>query len=364
MLNGKVAVVFGGASNECEISVITGTMAANVLKEGGADVLPVYISQGGEFFCGEGLADIAVFKAGREETFPRCIVADGGVYVRGKRGRVKSFVRLYAALNCCHGGIGEGGGLAGLFACAGIPMAGGIFEGSAFIDKHLTKLVLKGLGVKTLPYAVCLSAKDVAAAAEITGLPAIIKPACLGSSIGVQRADDMGQYVEAVESALCYGDSALCEPYITDRREINCAVCLYGGRAHVSECEESLSGGGIFTFDDKYSGGNMSQIPADIPQETAQFIRAEAERIFCTLGMSGVVRFDFLLSRGEVFLSEVNTVPGSLGWYLFSRSFKEFYPVLEGMLLQAVEDNKNRRLKRLLKTGILGSVSLNCGKIK
>lgn len=363
MLNGKIAVVFGGASNECEISVITGTMAANVLKDGGADVLPIYISQNGLFFCGDELSDISLFREGREESAARCIVADGGVYVRGRRGKIKSFVPIYAALNCCHGGIGEGGGVAGLFACAGIPMAGGIFEGAAFIDKCHTKLLLGGLGVNVLPYAVCRSAEDITQAIRVTGLPAIIKPACLGSSIGVQRADDEEGFLQAVESALCYGDRALCEPYLEDRREINVAVCFYGSEVHVSECEESLSNGGIFTFDDKYSGGNMSQIPANIPQEVRRFIRDEAGRVYCALGMRGVVRFDFLLSGGEVYLSEVNTVPGSLGWYLFARSFRQFAPVLEGVIEQAVADFGGMRSKKLLKTGILGNLTFG-GKIK
>ena len=133
MFKGAIAVLFGGASNESEISVITGTMCANVLKSGGADVLPVYISPSGRFYCGKELVDIEVFRRAEELKSPRCFIAEGGAYVLGRRGKIKKFLPIYAAINCCHGGLGEGGGAGGLFALCGIPMAGGdIFGGAAF----------------------------------------------------------------------------------------------------------------------------------------------------------------------------------------------------------------------------------------
>lgn len=365
MLLGNVAVVFGGQSNESEISVITGTMTANVLKSGGARVIPVYISAGGAFYCGEELADINVFKRGEELKSPRCIVEGGGLHIFGKRGKIKKFMPIYAAINCCHGGIGEGGGIGGLFASAGIPMAGGdIFGGSAFMDKYYTKILLKGLGVKTLPYFVAESVSDVPAAEKITGLPAIVKPARLGSSIGVARARSSGEYSFAVESALCYDKRALCEPYIADRREINCAAYYADGKVVVSECEEAFSSGGLLTFDDKYSGGGRSVIPADIPEQTAAEIKEITRSVYSSLGMRGISRFDYILSGGEIFLSEVNTVPGSMAWYLFAPSFKAFYPVLKAVIEQAVLDFRAEKGKLLLKTGILASVPQFGGKLK
>lgn len=107
----NIAVVFGGISNENEISVITGTMAANVLKSGGETVVPLYISQKGEIYTGAGLADINNFKNGNFTVFPRAIVAKGGIYVLNKHGRPKKFVKIDVAVNCCHGGWGEGGGV-------------------------------------------------------------------------------------------------------------------------------------------------------------------------------------------------------------------------------------------------------------
>lgn len=365
MLNGSIAVVFGGVSNESEISVITGTMCANVLKGGGAKVIPVYISAAGAIFCGDGLADIEVFRRGEECNFPRCFIADGGLQVLGRRGRIKKFIPLAAAINCCHGGLGEGGGIGGVFACAGIPLAGGdIFSASAFLNKHYAKIVLRGLGVKILPYFAVSSLSDLPAAIKKTGLPAIVKPACLGSSIGIVKAVNEEEYAAAIESALCYDSIAVCERYVENRREVNCAACMYGGEVHISECEEAISSGGLLSFDDKYSGGGRSVIPADIPEELSERIKDITRNVYSELDMRGIARFDFILEGEQLFLSEVNTVPGSLAWYLFAPAFKEFYPVLEGVILQAVVDFKLSREKLILKTGILKTIPVACGKLK
>ena len=365
MFKGAIAVLFGGASNESEISVITGTMCANVLKSGGADVLPVYISPSGRFYCGKELADIEVFRRAEELKSPRCFIAEGGAYVLGRRGKIKKFLPIYAAINCCHGGLGEGGGAGGLFALCGIPMAGGdIFGGAAFLDKCLSKVVLGGLGVSVLPYAEVRSEGDIPAAIQKTGFPAIIKPARLGSSIGIARADDEGQFCAAVQAALCYDDKVLCERCVLSRREINCAAYFYGGEVFVSECEEAISSGGLLSFDDKYSGGGRSVIPADIGGELTKKIKDTVSAVYSELGLRGIVRFDFLLEGDKVWLSEVNTVPGSLAWYLFAQSFEKFFPVLEKVILQAVADRDAARGKTLLKTGILAALPAGGPKAK
>ena len=364
MLNGNIAVVFGGRSNESEISVITGTMCANVLKCGKTRVLPIYISPCGDFFCGEALFDIANFKCG-EPSAARCMVAGGGLHILGRRGKIKQFIPISAAINCCHGGLGEGGGVGGLFACAGIPMAGGdIFSGAAFLNKDITKIVLGGLGVPCLKYYTASSAEDAEAAMAVTGLPAIIKPACLGSSIGIARAESLDEYAAAIEAALCYDGRALCEPYIAWRREINCAAYFAEGEVHISACEEAIPSGGLLTFDDKYSGSGRSVIPADIPAELAERVQNITRTVYSRLNMRGIVRFDYILSGEELYLSEVNTVPGSLAWYLFAPSFKAFCPVLESVIAQSVADFARQSGKLVLKTGILGSLPALACKLK
>lgn len=356
-----IAVIFGGKSNEHEISIITGTMAANVLKSGGDTVVPVYISQSGAVYTGEKLTDISSFKNDGFKECPRAIVSGGGVFTLKKNGKIKSFISCDAALNCCHGGWGEGGGVCGLCALAGIPLASaGIFESSAFMDKYFTKLVLASLGVNTAPYEYVRSVEQ---AEEIKlAFPVIVKPAKLGSSIGIELAENKEKLMQAVAAALYYDDGVIVEKYIENRREINCAAYYSAGKIITSECEEAKSSGGILSYDDKYSGGGKSVLPADIPQAIAKTVRETTAAVYSKLNMRGIVRFDYILSGEEVILSEINTVPGSLSYYLLSGGFKSFYPVLNAVIEQAQEDFKSAADKKILSTGILKNLSSNACK--
>ena len=354
----NIIVVFGGVSNENEISVITGTMAANVLKCGGRGVLPVFISQSGEMFTGEELLNLNTYK---QNDFTKCnkaLIADGGLYLFNRRGKLKKHVKADCVLNCCHGGWGEGGGLSGICAAAGLPLAGaGMFPSSAFMDKYLTKIVLAGLGVKVAPYRYIRPN-----CSDVCGLPypLIVKPASLGSSIGIQKVTDGDELNEALNCAFIYDEAAIVEKYLEPRREINCAAYRADDEIIVSECEEAVTAGDILSFEDKYQGGGRSVIPADISAENAIHIQNTTRMVYEKLNMRGIVRFDYIISD-DVYLSEVNTVPGSLAYYLFSNSFKNFFSVLDGVILQAERDFALSR-KQLLTTGILQNLPANSCK--
>ena len=160
----------------------------------------------------------------------------------------------------------------------------------------------------------------------------------------------------ALDAAFLYDDGVICEKYIEGRREINCAVYFSNGKAVTSECEEAQTTGDILSFDDKYSGGGKSVLPAHIPEAIALKIKKTASSVYTRLNMRGIVRFDFLLSGEEIYLSEINTVPGSLSYYLLSSGFKQFYPVLQAVIAQAEDDFKNASTKTILKTGILNNI--------
>lgn len=360
----KIAVIFGGVSNENEISVITGTMVANLLKGTRFEPVPVYIAQNGDIYGGQLLFDIKNFKGESYKKAPRAAIFDGGIRMLTKRGKIKKFIPITGAINCCHGGAGEGGGLFGLCEFAGIPLAGaGIFESSAFMDKYLTKIVLQGLGVKTCEFKYVTSAKKCDWGVNMPQFPLIVKPVNLGSSIGVERVDNVKELEDALKTALVYDSGAIVEKYIENRREINCAAYFYKGEVITSECEEALSKGGILSFEDKYQGRGERVFPANLPPTMSQLIKNITKNVYASLNMRGIVRFDFILSGEEVYLSEVNTVPGSLSYYLLSAGFKDFYTVLERIIVQAQNDFKSRRSKKLLHTGILESIPESRGKL-
>lgn len=359
----NILVIFGGASNENEISVITGTMAANVLKGAGYAVIPLYIAQDGVFYTGDGLTEISNFAGEKYLSFPHAIIANGGVYTLNKRGKPKKFIPVDIALNCCHGGWGEGGGISGLCAAAGIPLASaGLFESSAFMDKYLTKIVLAGLGVKTADYVYVKSLNELDCPANMPDFPVIVKPVTLGSSIGVEKADNPVQLKEAVETALLLDGAVIVEKYLAERREINCAAYFADGEVVTSECEEPLSQSAVYSYEEKYRGGVKSVFPADIPADTARKIRDITGSTYQKLNMRGIVRFDFILSGGEIYLSEINTVPGSLSYYLLSSGFKNFAPVLEKVIAQSLSDFAVAKSKKLIKTGVLENIPSNACK--
>ena len=342
-----VLVIFGGNSNENEVSVVTGTMAANVLKGAGYAVVPLYFAQDGRAYTGEKLMDITSFKGDGFKSQAHAIIALGGIYALNKRGKFKKF--------------GENGALSGLCEIASIPFASAcVFESSAFMDKYITKLVLSALGVKTAEYCYVKSGDTPR---NMLQFPVIVKPVNLGSSIGVEKAENKTQLKEALECAFIYDSAAIVEKYLDNRREINCAAYMGVDGIDVSECEEAFTAGDILSFEDKYQGGGKSVLPADIPPNMSQLIKNTTHEVYEKLNMRGIVRFDYIISGGEVYLSEVNTVPGSLSYYLLSRGFKDFAGVLTDVIARAEIDFEIKKNKKLIKTGILENVNANACKL-
>lgn len=360
-----VAVIFGGVSNENEISIITGTLACNVLIKGGKSVLPIFVSQQGKMYAGESLADINRFKGDGYLSAFSATLCDKGVLLFNGRGKLKKRVSINCVLNCCHGGYGEGGGVCGLCALNNLPLAGaGLFESSVFMDKYYTKLILKSLGVEVAPYVYLRDMAGVTAKAEGLGYPVIVKPCKLGSSIGVVKADDGEQLILALKAAFTLDDGAIIEKYLENRREINCAAYLSDDKVVVSECEEAKSEGDLLSYDDKYAGKGKSVFPAEIDKKLSDKIKKTTQKVYSALNMRGITRFDYIISGGKVYLSEVNTVPGSLSYYLLSSGFDDFYNVLEKVIAQAMLDWSRAGEKMLINTGILNNFSSNACKIK
>ena len=351
------AVFFGGATSESEVSVITGTMVCNVLKKGGKSVLPVFIDKKGNFFAGEKLADITVFKGDNYTDCPACGLVNRGVVIMSKGGAPKSVSAVGCVINCCHGGVYEGGALAGACALFNLPFASaGLFESAVFMDKYYTKLVLQSLGVNTAKYAYSRDIQGAIEGAKALGYPVIVKPATLGSSIGIAKCADETQLKEALQTAFALDDGVLIEEYLSPRREINCAVYLSGGRAVLSPLEEAVTSGDLLSYDDKYCGGGKRVFPAELDKKTAENISQTTERVYTALNMRGLVRFDYIVSNSKIYLSEINTVPGSLSQYLVSKSYTDFYNVLCGVMEQARADFHSAKSKTVLSTGILNDV--------
>ena len=358
-----IAVFFGGRSSEREISVITGMLAVNLLR-GDARVLPVLLGDGACYLC-EGARRVEFFRGAmsgevREtKDMVHVFFRDGCLY-RARRPK-KPYARLDCALNCCHGGPGEDGTLAACLAWAGIPLASPPALASAlFMNKGAAKYAVKGLGIPVLPWetvreeAWSSSREEVFARARSLGYPLIVKPCRLGSSIGIAVAEDAASLARALELAFRLDSLALLEPYLPARRDINCAACACGGRLRVSPCEEVFSSREILTFSEKYEPreGKTSAFPADLPDPVSEAIRTYTQKICEAFSISGIVRADFLLSDGNVYFNELNTVPGSLALYLFGGSLTD----ARMLLLQLIEGACSPPpRKEIVSSGILSS---------
>ena len=214
------------------------------------------------------------------------------------------------------------------------------------IDKHYTKLALKAIGVNQVEYVkikrdgfFAHSEGSCRVIGNRLGYPIIVKPANLGSSIGIKRVNDEKELFSALCEAFNYDCKAICEKYIENATELNCAAYSADGTIVVSELEQPYTEHDILTFDDKYSGSKSGEtrknFPADVDPALRDKVRAIASKIYSEFDFFGLVRFDFLIDGNIVYLNEINAVPGSLAYYLFCRKISEFTELLTGLVRDA-----------------------------
>ena len=361
----NVAVFFGGKSAEREISVLTGVLALRMIDPAKYRAVPVYIHSDGDFYTAPEAFSLDVFKA---QPFPlhkfsRCYFQRGELLiVPPKKHRVKARVQISVAINCCHGGAGENGGVSALCELYGIPSASPSVAACAVaMDKELTKFFMYAAGVPVLPCAAVHRKSYVRrgeaalAEAKSLGFPLIVKPACSGSSIGIAVIREEAALKNAAEEAFRYGEKLIFEPYLESKSDVNCAAYLKKGEIVVSEPETAFSGG-VYGFKEKYmqekqNGGGSGALNAEI----AEKIKAYTREIYSRFETSGVIRADFLVSDRGIFLGEINAVPGSLAYYLFCDRLIDGRRFLSDLLSEPFFGNK--REIELPETGVLQSVS-------
>ena len=344
----NVLIFFGGVAPEHDISVITGVLTANALDKSLYKAIPVYIHNDGVMYYGEQLLNLDFYKKADLSNCRRVTLLSGGnnLYVV-KEKRIVVFCEAHCAINCLHGNGGEDGTLCGLLKNTGIPLASpDIYASALAIDKHFTKIALKGIGVRYAEYmrikrdgffqrreSVCrMIIKKI-------GLPIIVKPATLGSSIGIKKVDSENELFTALCEAFNYDSKAVCEKYIENAIEINCAAYSADGKINVSELENPFSSHDILTFEDKYggykSGTGNKDLPADLPEEICNSVKEIVRKIYSEFDFNGIVRFDFLIAENIVYLNEINAVPGSLAYYFFCKKISEFSQLLSDLIRDA-----------------------------
>ncbi len=348
----NLLVLCGGTSVEHDVSVITGVLTYNAIDKKEYNPIMAYVSKAGEWYVGEGLDNVKNYssidlKKLNKITF---VLGDNKIYYLKAKTKLIKGEAIACCINCLHGGRGEDGSIAGFMKLCNIPLASsGVFSSAVSMDKEYTKIALNGLGIKNLEcFAInkdnyYSKKEEVCTYLErVYGLPLIVKPATLGSSIGISVAHNQEQLTKAFDLAFKYDVKVIVEKALVGFKEINCACYKDGKNLVVSECEEPLRKSDILTFDQKYKESKIGEakrkFPADIDKDLSDKIKETTKRIYRKLGFSGVIRVDYLLKDKEVFVNEINSVPGSMAYYLFGDTIKSLYNVIKVSVTLAIEN--------------------------
>lgn len=381
----RVGVLFGGPSVEHDVSIITALQLMAVLAER-HEVVPLYLAGDGRLWTGEALTKVDAFASQPPAGGRPVELRIGGAtpFVEPASGRFGKDgpVHVDVVINAIHGTGGEDGTLLGALELAQVPYVGrGVAAAAVGMDKHLAKLVVKEAGIDVLDHE-RVERTDweadadavVARARERFPGPTVVKPATLGSSIGVARCGDEEELREALELAFELDRQAIVEPFATGAVELNVAVLGRPGDViAVSEVERPIGSESGLSFEDKYmsvggkgakgasdkTGGMAAQdrvIPADVDPAWREAVKERAVIAHNALRLAGVTRFDFfVLDDGARFvLNEPNTVPGSFAFYLFEPIGLPFHELAERLLeIAAAESREERSTTRTFESALL-----------
>ena len=364
----KVGVVFGGRSVEHEVSIITGMQVMENIDKKKYQVVPIYITKEGKWLSGDCLLDFSNFKnntlSQAVEIFvsPNC--GNYNIYPNpeniGLFGK-KILGSLDVVFPALHGTHGEDGSIQGLFELMDIPYAGcGVLASSVGMDKILMKDVYKANGIPIVNYYWFYRSNwkndensVVKEIEETLKYPVFVKPANLGSSIGINIAKDQEALIKAIEIAVNYDRKVIVEQAVETPREINCAVLGYDEELNTSLCEEPLGWEDVLTFEDKYvksnakggkSSGERRIIPADISDDLRLRIEDLAKQAFVCIDAKGTARIDFLVDKEEnVFVNEINTIPGSFGFYLWEGKGYAFGHLVDELINIAIITHEDKK---------------------
>ena len=388
----NVAVFYGCRSVEHEVSIISAVQAMHSIDREKYDVTPVYVTKSGEMYTGEKLFNIEEYK-----NLPELLKQCKKVNFARENGKVlmkyenislfakNKTVSIDVAFPIVHGTNCEDGTIQGFFEFLDLPYVGcDIISSAVGMDKAVFKDVLKNAGLPVLP-CLCYRAREYMTDKESIiknildkiGLPLIVKPVNLGSSVGITKVNTEAQLNEALTLAFSFADKVLVEHAVTAIREINCSVLGDADNCEASVCEEPFMNDEILSYEDKYMGNSKNggqskgmaslgrKIPADLSDEKSTEIRTLACKIFKVLGANGVVRIDFIIDTETdiVYANEINTIPGSLAFYLWDATGVPYRELINRLIDLAFRRQRNREnLTYTIDTNILSGVSFGGNK--
>ena len=388
----NVAVLFGGKSVEHEISVISAIQALMQMDKEKYNLIPIYMSKQNRMYVGKEIGNIDAYK-----DVDSLIKKSSQVILTNINGRTcivdipltrrseRKSTPIDVVFPIVHGTNVEDGALQGFLKTLGVPFVGcDVLASAVGMDKHIMKLVFRDAGIPVLDCMCFLKTEFFDSEQTVIDFieskytyPVIVKPVNLGSSVGISKANTRDELIEALDLAFQFAPKVLIERAITALREINCAVLGDIYEAEASECEEPLNATDILSYSDKYMGGSKSKggskgmaslsrkIPADIPEDVRDRIRDLAVKAFQALGGNGVARIDFMIdtSDNSIYLNEINTIPGSLSFYLWEALGIPYQTLLDRMIQLALKrEREESDIVYSFDTNVLANCSFNGSK--
>lgn len=372
----KVMVVYGGVSPEHEVAIVTALQVMNALEEADFEVLPIYISKEGNWYMGdssflkpEAYKDLrSLLKKGKQVIWS----ADPnfGLLEKSWWGFVATGKQPDVVFPVIHGRGGEDGTLQGLLEMAGTPYVGCSVTASAVkIDKYIAKKIAQACGLEVLKDRLVIKGEKISATEkEAIKYPVMVKPVGLGSSIGLTKVKNKRDLDDALELAFCYDRRVIIEEALDDFSEVNISV-LGNNPYEVSVTEEPKSSGEMLSFEDKYErqeksrgmAGSKRSIPAKQKLEVIKKIEKGAIDFFRSIGGKGIARVDFMVDKkGKVYFNEINTMPGSLAFYLWEASGLSFKKLVGRLVDLALEEGREKdSLIKTFESNILTGFSRN-----
>ena len=363
----KIGVIYGGETVEHEVSVISALQAMNNLNEDKYDIVPIYISKDRTWYTGHMLRDIEFYK----DATKVMLYKKGKTFLLQRTTGLfrKDITDLDIILPVVHGNNVEDGSLAGLLDSIGIPYVGShVLGGAIGQDKVVMKQVMESVNLPIVPYTWFYDSEyldnkeNILKEIKKIGYPVIVKPATLGSSIGIEVAKSEKDIESKIEDAMEYDTKIVVEKVIENLTEVNASVLGNYEYQKVSPLEEVMGEDEILSFADKYLGNAKSKgtaskgmastsriVPARIPEKLTKEIQDTAKQVFKVLNLSGVCRVDFLIDNKEnkFYVNEPNTCPGSLSFYLWKEAGMKYSELLDEMISIAIKEYKHKNQKTM-----------------
>lgn len=372
----KVGVIFGGETVEHEVSIITAIQAMNKMDQDKYEIIPIYITKNREWYTGDMLKDIDVYQdLSLIKKYAKNVVLyyKNGSYVLQKKRFPKTVVKeIDIAFPIVHGTNVEDGVLQGYLQTIGVPYVGpNVYAGVVGQDKVFMKDVWASCDLPMTKYTwfydIDYKRDRDAVIKKIEKLkyPVIVKPATTGSSVGISVCENEEMLIDGIDEAIQYDSKIVVEEVVENLKEVNIAVMGNYEHQKVSEIEEVLSGNKFLTYADKYIGGGKNgklkggktpvksskgmastnrKLPADLTDKMRKEIEEVAVKAFKALGSSGNSRIDFLIDEkaNKVYINEINSIPGSLAFYLWDVKGVNFTDLLDEMINIGIKDYKKR----------------------